>query len=75
MSDYNALDPLNGSFREYRRLILSELERLNTSLLDLHKKVDDLHSEMTVLKVKAGFFGALAGLVPAIVAIIVTLTR
>lgn len=63
---------------EYRKLILAELERLNRVISALDSKLeafrnDDISSlkvEVAMLKVKAGLWGALAGLVPAIGAIL-----
>jgi len=37
---------------EYRKLVLSEIERLDESIKGLSKKVDHLHTDVVVLKVK-----------------------
>jgi hypothetical protein len=63
---------------EYKRLILQELERLAKRIEDLDSKIDrfrgddiaSLKVEVAMLKVKAGMWGALAGAVPAAIAII-----
>jgi hypothetical protein len=52
---------------EYRKLILSELERVSRELRDLNQKVSDIHTEIAMLKVKSGLWGALAGAIPALV--------
>jgi hypothetical protein len=52
---------------EYRKLILSELERVSRELRDLNEKVLEIHTEIAMLKVKSGLWGALAGAIPAIV--------
>jgi len=80
-------DPQNG-WTEYRALVLSELERLDTSMKNNHdhhtaqllnveaRLSDKLHNinnhlqattvEVTALQVKAGLWGALAGLIPTL---------
>lgn len=57
---------------EYRKLVLSELERLNVVILTLGKKLDDFKEveisnikvQIAMLNVKAGVWGAVAGLIP-----------
>ena len=62
------------SWREYRRLILSELDRINVSILSLNTKLERFHNEeigqlrvdIAMLQVKSGVWGAMAGLAVAI---------
>lgn len=69
---------------EYRRLVLSELTRLNENILNLGMKVDSLNSQrlesishlyvaVAMLQVKAGVWGLLGGFVPVILAILIGL--
>lgn len=66
------------SWREYRRLILSELESLNKAIEGLNRKIDDLRNEeISVLKVnvamlqlKCSLWGALGGAVSALAAVL-----
>ena len=51
---------------EYKRLILSQLKKLNETCLTLNSKVDALSTDITILKVKAGLYGAIAGAIPAL---------
>jgi hypothetical protein len=56
-------DELHDSWSEYQRLVLAELERHNQWLAALDQKLDDIRVELATLKVRSGFWGALAGLV------------
>jgi hypothetical protein len=66
---------------EYRKLILAELERLSASIHDTNRKIDEFRSddiaqikvEIAMLKVKAGAWGALAGLLPTLAALLIWL--
>jgi hypothetical protein len=75
-NDYRA-----RSWAEYRRMILQELDRLNTAVNALSAKIDDirrhdltqLRIDVTMLQVKAGLWGAVAGLIAAIAAVLTRL--
>lgn len=60
----------NADFNEYKQHIILELARLNTCILALEKKFEDLLVGQTELKVKAGIWGLLGGLIPTIGAIL-----
>lgn len=62
----------DDSWGEYRRLVLSELERIDRSLAIIHRDVSSIRSEVTTLKVKASVWGLMGGLIPVIVAIAVS---
>jgi hypothetical protein len=55
---------------EYRRLILSELRRLHTENQRLSSKIDNLRDDVLSLKIKASLWGAAAGALPALIAIV-----
>jgi hypothetical protein len=74
-------DDLSGLFgqsedgwREYRRLILAELERINKSIIEINKKMEQFRADeisqikvaIAMLQVKSGVWGAAAGLAVAI---------
>jgi hypothetical protein len=59
----------DDSWGEYRRLVLSELERVDRSIRALHADVTTIKSEVTALKIKSGVWGLLGGLIPVVVAI------
>lgn len=81
MADHPGRDELGKSFghnedgwREYRRLILAELERINISINDINKKIEQFRSDeiaqikvaIAMLQVKSGVWGAAAGLIVAV---------
>lgn len=51
------------SWGEYRRLVLSELERVNNRAAAIESKVDALRMEMVGIKAKATAYGGIAGIV------------
>lgn len=63
---------------EYTRLTARELERLEKALKEANEKLDRIRTddmslvkvEIATLKVKAGMWGAVAGAIPALVAIL-----
>lgn len=63
-----------GGWVEYRRLILSELERINAALHDINDKIDDrlvnevakLKVDIGMLQVRSGVWGAVAGIITTI---------
>jgi len=67
-----------GDWGEYRRLILAELTRLNDGISEVKAQIavlrsddiSEMKAEIAVLKFKAGVWGLLGGLIPAVVAIV-----
>lgn len=61
-----------GEWSVYERLVLAELERhgrlLGTLEGKLHEVEQALRIEIATLKVKAGVWGALSGMIPVILA-------
>ena len=68
------MTPEEDGFTEYRRLILGELQRLNTSILTIEQKIDtlrdkelsDLRIDVAMLKAKASIMGGAAGALVAL---------
>jgi hypothetical protein len=60
-------DDANGSWEEWRRLVLHELERGSSERKDLGSKLDKLSESVTIIKAKAGIIGGLAGVLVSIV--------
>lgn len=58
-----------GDWREYERLVLSEIERLSEELMQTRKSMIELRTDLAVLsntvQIKSGVWGALAGVIPA----------
>lgn len=64
-------DREDNPWSEYRRLVLNELERLNQNFEHLQKSVDAANVNIAMLKVKAGAWGAMAGLMTALTAVLI----
>lgn len=71
--------PVPENWGEYRRLILSELERISKDLevlsdkLDLFRRdeISKIQIDVAMLKVKAGVWGAAGGLMVALAATLI----
>jgi|TARA_Y100000310_G_scaffold253900_1_gene260900 hypothetical protein len=61
----------NGDWREYKKLVISEIDRLSSHIGNLEKKIDHLRSDVVMLKIKSGVWGLLAGLIPVTIAMLV----
>lgn len=69
-----SIDPLqNGEWREYRRLVVSEIKRLSDKNDGQDLAIYKLEKEFLFLKVKSGLWGFLAGCVPSLVVVILYL--
>lgn len=64
MAEHNARD-------SYDRLILHRLDALGEDVQRIEGKVETLLIDVAMLKVKSGVWGAVAGCIPAAVAIVV----
>ena len=60
----------SGTWKEYSKLVLSEIERMDGSVKGLTKEVAELRTELAVHDVKIGrsssFYGAVSGLIVAV---------
>ena len=65
----------SGTWKEYSKLVLSEIERMDGSVQGLTKEVAELRTELAVHDVKIGrsssFYGAVSGMVVAIITAVV----
>jgi hypothetical protein len=55
----------------YEKLVLDKLEGLETGLEELRGEVVSVRIDVATLKVKAGIWGGVAGLVPALITALV----
>jgi hypothetical protein len=51
----------NSPWSEYRRLVLSELERINDTLDKIQRDLSGIKTEVEILKFKASVWGVAAG--------------
>lgn len=56
-------EPGNG-WQEWSNYVLKELERLNDCYDKLDSSVQNIHTEIAMLKVKSGVWGAVGGAIP-----------
>jgi pyruvate/2-oxoacid:ferredoxin oxidoreductase beta subunit len=63
--------PETNGWTEWGRHVLSELERLNGCIEALSMRLREFEIEQTILKVKAGMWGLVAGFIPVAVTILI----
>ena len=67
--------PTPNGWSGYQRLVMAKLEQLDTDITLLDEKVTLLRIDVAQLKIKAGVWGATAGMVPALITSVIALTR
>ena len=60
----------NGDWRDYKKLVISEIDRLSGHIGNLESKIDHLRGDVVMLKVKSGIWGLFAGLIPVTIAML-----
>ena len=63
----------SNGWEQYKRLVLSELERFNRTQDKLNKKLDKVIVDIATLKVKSGLWGLLGGTMPILIALMIWL--
>jgi hypothetical protein len=61
------MDGTNSGWGEYKQRVLYQLEALESVCNNMNKKIDIIKEDVTILKVKAGIYGTIGGLVMAII--------
>lgn len=61
----------NG-WTKYQLMVLNQLENHHKDLASMNEKISDIRVEISALKVQAGVWGLIAGLIPAAIALIIT---
>jgi len=73
--EYNPMESMNG-WTENKKLVLHRLEEIEHHVRNMEKKVNRLEQDMAVHKAQsrmyAGAVGAVAGLIPSVISILVT---
>ena len=64
---------LPNGWHEWGRHVLAELERLDGCYHNVQKQNEKLVNEITILKIKASLYGALAGGIPVLITIAIAL--
>lgn len=73
----------NSEWREYQKLVLSELQRLNDVVISLDQKIQTnvygeiskLRVKIAMLEVKSGIYGSVGGLIATISVIAIQYLR
>ena len=65
----------SGTWKEYSKLVLSEIERMDGSVQSLSKEVANMRTDLAVHEVQIGrsssFYGAVSGMVVAIITAVI----
>ena len=64
----------NG-WNEYEKLVMAELERLNTAVQCISNEVVSIRVEIAMLKVKAGMWGAVGACIPVVMMLAVEILK
>jgi len=56
----------NG-WSEWAKHVLAELERLNSCYEKLDLRIQEMHTDIVTLKIKAGIWGLVGGIIPVLV--------
>mgnify|MGYP001561548064 FL=1 len=63
----------DDGWREYQRLVLAELARLDESIQAINARVQEIQVDLGQLKVKSGIWGAIAGFIAVTTALLMGL--
>lgn len=60
-----------ASWSAYEKLVMSTLHEQKTEIAEMHEDIVLLRIEVAKLKMKAGIWGAVAGMIPAVIPAVV----
>jgi len=69
----NMTNPTSNGWNEWGKHVLAELERNQNDHASMFQRLTLIQTEIATLKVKSGLWGAAAGAIPGIVALIIAL--
>lgn len=52
-----------------------ELERFESAINNMSEKIENLHIDVSALKIKAGVWGLIGGLIPALIMVLIVLLK
>ena len=67
-------EPTTNDWMEYRQYIVRKLEEQSAELTEIRDQVTLMRIDLAMLKVRAGAWGALAGAIPAAIALLAIYT-
>lgn len=62
---------IDNGWKEHQLLVLEKLDRHESWLVSIDKRIAKLREEVVILKVKCGLWGAVGGLIPALIAVMI----
>jgi len=65
------IPPIANSWNEWGKHVLLELERLNDNIEDMKRENSKINVDLALLKFKCSMFGALAGMIPVTILILI----
>ena len=68
------MSPSADDWMEHRQFIVRKLDEQSAEISALHEQVTLMRIDLAMLKVRAGMWGALAGAIPAGLAVLTVLT-
>lgn len=66
-------EPTTGTWGEYQRLVLGELERLNEGMEKRDAAIQDMKTQIAILQVKSGVWGMIGGAITVAITLAVYL--
>jgi hypothetical protein len=71
MDQKDIMNSNNNGWNEWSRHILLELERLNKCVTELTEAINAINLKLTILMVKSGVWGLLAGSIPIAITLLI----
>ncbi len=69
------MPPDTNSWEKWGMHIKLELERFEIAINNMATKIEDLHIDVSALKIKAGVWGLIGGLIPAVILVLIVLLK
>ena len=60
-----------NSWNEWSKYVLKTLEDMDIRLKEIDNKMNDIHIDIAKLKVKSGIWGAIGGIIPILISILI----
>jgi len=66
----HAMASVGDGWDQYQKLVMEKLERYDGKFSNIDSKLTQIQIDIATLKVKAGVWGGIAGLVPVVLALV-----
>lgn len=64
-----------NDWRKWSKHVLLAIERFDKSINNMSDKIENLHIDVSALKIKAGVWGLVGGLIPALIMVLIVLLK